>query len=206
MRTHPLIGFRVKAHHPRGGHYTGVVVKAAREEGRGIVLTLDSGASIVPRDVVEKIDPPKAFYVSTYCNFAHSTATGKPIKHECRHIPPAALRLEREGLFAEAIAIMQGRKPCVDCSDYAPVGQDYCAHHKPPSVIVICDDLHNERAGYLRAFVADSPTANTMCTLIGYASAGGSHRTVAAVVAEARRIDPHTPIYHNGKLIDSGAP
>lgn len=109
MKLSKWIGFRVKAHHPRGGHYTGVVVKAATEEGRGLVLTLDTGSSIVPRDVVETIDPPKDFYVSTYCNFAHSMKSGKPIKHECRHIPPAALRLEREGLFTEASAIMQGK-------------------------------------------------------------------------------------------------
>jgi hypothetical protein len=134
MRIHPRIGFRVKAHHPRGGHYTGVVVKAATEQGRGMMLTLDNGASIVERDICEVIDPPKDFYVSTYCNFAHSTKTGKPIKHECRHIPPAALRMEREGLLTEAIAIMQGRKPCKDCSDYASVGQDYCEHHNPGTI------------------------------------------------------------------------
>jgi hypothetical protein len=131
MRIHPMIGFRVKAHHPRGGHYTGVVIKAQHEEGRGMVLTLNTGASIIPRDVVEKIDPPKSFYVSTYCNFAHSMASGKPIKHECRCIPPAALRLEREGLFTEAIAIIEGRKPCKDCTEYAPIGANYCDRHEP---------------------------------------------------------------------------
>ena len=131
MRIHPMIGFRVKANAIRGGHHVGVVVKAQQEEGRGMVLTLDTSASIVPQDIVEKVGPPKGFYVSTYCNFAHSTATGAPIEHECRHIPPAALRLEREGLFTEAIAIMQGRKPCRDCTEYAPAGADYCDHHKP---------------------------------------------------------------------------
>lgn len=134
MRIHPMIGFRVKTNHPRGGHNTGVVIKAQHEQGRGMVLTLDSGASIVPTDIIEKIDPPKDCYMSTYCNFAHSMITGMPIKHECRHIPPAALRLEREGLFTEGIAIMQGRKPCKDCTEYAPVGADYCDHHAPHEV------------------------------------------------------------------------
>jgi len=36
-------------------------------------------------------------YVSTYCNFAHRLSDGKPIDHECRIIPPAALRAERDG-------------------------------------------------------------------------------------------------------------
>jgi len=51
-----------------------------------------------------------AVYASTYCNKGHSMKTGRPIKHECRVIPPAALRAERDGDFATAIAIMQGRK------------------------------------------------------------------------------------------------
>ena len=131
MRIHPMIGFRVKAYRPRGGRYIGVVVKAAKEEGRGMVLTLDNGASISVHDVVEKIDPPKGFYVSTHCNFPHNTATGKPMRHQCRHIPPAALRLEREGLVTEAIAIMQGKHPCADCCEYIPAGETHCQHHKP---------------------------------------------------------------------------
>jgi hypothetical protein len=130
MRINKWIGFCVMANHPRGGHSTGVVVKAATEQGRGLVLTLDTGVSIVPMDIVETIDPLKGPYISTYCNFPHSMATGKPIGHKCRHIPPAALRLEREGLFADAIAVMQGRKPCKDCSEYAPLGAEYCDHHK----------------------------------------------------------------------------
>lgn len=131
MKIDKHVGLRVKFNQARGGHETGVVVKAQHEQGRGLVLTLDSCMSIVPRDIVEVLDPPKAFYVSTYCNFAHSMKTGMPIKHECRHIPPAALRLEREGLCEQAVAILQGRKPCKHCTDYAPVGADYCDHHKP---------------------------------------------------------------------------
>jgi hypothetical protein len=63
------------------------------------------------------------FYVSTYCNFAHDVATGKPIEHECRVIPPAALKLEMEGDYAGAQSILADtparymrrgmkRKPC----------------------------------------------------------------------------------------------
>lgn len=106
IRLNKWIGLKVKANHPRGGHVIGVVLKAEHEEGRGLVLTLSTGQSIVDSDVVKTIDPPKAFYVSTYCNFAHSMKNGAPIKHECRHIPTAALRLEREGFFDEAIKIM----------------------------------------------------------------------------------------------------
>lgn len=46
------------------------------------------------------------YYVSTYCNFPHRLQDGKPVQHECRVIPPEALRLEREGKFLEAIEEM----------------------------------------------------------------------------------------------------
>ncbi len=48
------------------------------------------------------------FYVSTYCNFAHSLVDGEPIDHECRVIPPEALEAERDGDFERAIEIMSG--------------------------------------------------------------------------------------------------
>ena len=48
-----------------------------------------------------------AYYVSTYCNFAHRVKDGKPIAHECRIIPPAALKAEMDGDCATAIEIMQ---------------------------------------------------------------------------------------------------
>lgn len=47
------------------------------------------------------------FYVSTYCNFPHRMRDGRPLRHECRMIPPAALRAERDGDYEKAIAIMQ---------------------------------------------------------------------------------------------------
>lgn len=41
------------------------------------------------------------FYVTTFCNFAHNTKTGAPIKHECYTLDPRALALEMEGKFDE---------------------------------------------------------------------------------------------------------
>lgn len=102
---HKLVGVSVKAHHPRGGHIAGVVIKAEHEEGRGLVLTLSGGYSIVEQDIVWQEVIPN-FYVTTYCNFAHSMHSGKPIDHQCRHIPPAALRLEYNELLDEAIKLM----------------------------------------------------------------------------------------------------
>jgi hypothetical protein len=67
------------------------------------------------------------------------------------------------------------------------------------AVVVIWDDLHVERAGYYRAFWAASPDATTGSPVIGYASAGGSHRTIRAVVAEVRRYYPGEKVYRNGR-------
>lgn len=47
------------------------------------------------------------FYVSTYCNFAHRCSDGKPVKHECRVIPPLVLALERRGDYERAISILR---------------------------------------------------------------------------------------------------
>ena len=61
-------------------------------------------------------------YVTTFCNFAHDTKTGRPIAHECYILPPKALAAERSGdtplacnLLAKARAggklrIVRGRK------------------------------------------------------------------------------------------------
>lgn len=56
-------------------------------------------------------DKPLYAYVTTYCNFAHRMADGKPIGHECYVLPPEALRLECEDKFNEAIAVLQAAKP-----------------------------------------------------------------------------------------------
>ena len=47
------------------------------------------------------------FYVTTYCNFAHRVEDGKPIQHECRIIPPEALRAEMKGDVQHAIEILK---------------------------------------------------------------------------------------------------
>ena len=50
-----------------------------------------------------------AYVAAEYCNHGHYVATGKPVNHECRVIPPAALRAEMEGKYAEAIELMVTR-------------------------------------------------------------------------------------------------
>lgn len=112
MRIHPLIGHKVTAHHPRGGHIVGVVLKVEREEGRGMVATLDTGYSIGTGDVLSKEAVPTS-YASTFCNHGHVMASGRPIAHECYYIPPAALRLERHGFFKEAHALMRSEASTV---------------------------------------------------------------------------------------------
>ena len=69
------------------------------------------------------------------------------------------------------------------------------------NVIIICEDLHNERCGYFRAFYADSADADTCVTVIGYCSPGGSHRTIKDTVAEVRRMGHTAPAYRNGRLL-----
>lgn len=65
-------------------------------------------------------------------------------------------------------------------------------------VIQIWEDLHEERAGFYRAFWSASPDATSGSPIVGYCSPGGSHRTVRAVVAEARALYPDAEIYRNG--------
>lgn len=36
-------------------------------------------------------------YCTSFCNFGHSTKTGRPIGHECYIIPPSMLKIEMEG-------------------------------------------------------------------------------------------------------------
>ncbi len=44
-------------------------------------------------------DEMSDFYVSTFCNFAHRVADGKPIEHECFIIAPKALAEEMAGVY-----------------------------------------------------------------------------------------------------------
>jgi len=68
-----------------------------------------------------------------------------------------------------------------------------------PSVIVVWEDNHTERSGYFRAFWTDSPDGTVGSPIIGYCSPGGSHRTVRACAAEARRLYPGETVYRNGR-------
>ncbi len=68
-------------------------------------------------------------------------------------------------------------------------------------VVQIWDDLHNERAGYFRAFWCASADATSGSPVIGYCSLGGSHRTIRATVAEVRQYYPDAEIYRNGRAV-----
>lgn len=48
----------------------------------------------------------EAIYLTTYCNKGHVVRTGRPVGHECRVIPPKALRAEIDGDFKTAIEIL----------------------------------------------------------------------------------------------------
>jgi hypothetical protein len=74
-----------------------------------------------------------------------------------------------------------------------------------PSVIVIWDDLHARSPRY-RAFWSDSPDGTTGSPIIGYCSPGGSHRTIRAVVAEARRHYPGESVYRLGRVVAECSP
>lgn len=50
-------GYYVFAHHPRGGMIEGRVLAIDRESGRGVVLTLDSGATVSADDVSQVMPP-----------------------------------------------------------------------------------------------------------------------------------------------------
>ena len=69
------------------------------------------------------------------------------------------------------------------------------------AVIQIWDDLHNERAGYYRAFWCAGAEESCGSPVIGYCSPGGSHRTVRATVAEALRLYPGEAVYRNGRRL-----
>ena len=75
-------------------------------------------------------------------------------------------------------------------------------HVVNPAVVVIWEDLHNDRSGYFRAFWSESPDGTTGSPVIGYCSPGGSHRTIRAVATEVRRLHPGEPIYRNGREVE----
>lgn len=56
---------------------------------------------------MKQVQQDPAIYQTSYCNRGHNLKTGRPIQHECRIIPPSALKLERAGHVEQAIAIMR---------------------------------------------------------------------------------------------------
>lgn len=46
------------------------------------------------------------YYVTTFCNFVHRLADGKPVDHECYVLPTAALVAEMEGDYPKALDIL----------------------------------------------------------------------------------------------------
>ncbi len=78
-------------------------------------------------------------------------------------------------------------------SKFTPTSQT-----KPEKVILIMEDWHQEQAGFFRAYEATSVSAPTMFPLVGYASHGGSYRTIRETVAHAsKRVPPGTHIYRS---------
>ena len=69
------------------------------------------------------------------------------------------------------------------------------------AVIQIWEDHHVERSGFFRAFWCAGPDATSGSPIIGYCSPGGSHRTIRACAAEARRLYPGERIYRNGREV-----
>ncbi len=48
----------------------------------------------------------REIYCTTYCNRGHYTDNGKPVDHECRVIPPAALAAEIAGDYERAVRLL----------------------------------------------------------------------------------------------------
>lgn len=51
---------------------------------------------------------------------------------------------------------------------------------------------------------AASPDATCGSPVLGYCQAGGSHRTIRAVVAEVRKYHPREMVYRNGRVVSGG--
>ena len=60
-------------------------------------------------DALKAALEPEAIYCTTYCNKGHVVRTGRPVGHECRVIPPGALKAEIAGDFGLAIQLLQAR-------------------------------------------------------------------------------------------------
>lgn len=60
---------------------------------------------------LRKLERKAHVYCTTYCNHGHRLSDGMPVEHECRVIPPAALKAEMEGDYQGAITIMGANRP-----------------------------------------------------------------------------------------------
>jgi hypothetical protein len=47
-----------------------------------------------------------SYYVTTFCNKAHSLKTGRPVNHECHQLPIRALEHEAAGRPAHAVCVL----------------------------------------------------------------------------------------------------
>ena len=74
----------------------------------------------------------KKTYLTSYCNKHHDLVTGKPIDHECRTLPPAALHAERADAFDTADAILGRCGACSNCKKLAKVQKSVLACCNPP--------------------------------------------------------------------------
>lgn len=87
-------------------------------------LPLPDGTKLAPgetsisaiRSIIRRLNQEARvnIYQSTYCNKGHDLKTGRPVSHECRVLPVAALEAERKGDFSLAWQLMEQSKgePC----------------------------------------------------------------------------------------------
>ena len=82
----------------------------------------------------------------------------------------------------------------------------YSDNRAVPSVVVIWEDYHSARGQHFRAYWSSAPDGRTGSPVIGYASAGGSHRTIKAAAAEVWRLHPGEKVYraprHGGRIYE----
>lgn len=74
----------------------------------------------------------KKMYLSSYCNRPHDLETGKPVGHECRVIPPAALQMERAEEYDVANDLMSRCGVCANCKKLEKVQKAVLRCCNPP--------------------------------------------------------------------------
>lgn len=79
--------------------------KAAQATGEPSEILENYG--LETETVVGVVDPGhRDIYATTFCNMGHDAKTGRPVRHECYILPPAAIKAEREDNFAEANRVL----------------------------------------------------------------------------------------------------